>query len=120
LFDYPGANEIVANTMLCPKTTELIKKHIPAHGTAGFSRLAADTIITPHTGYQGNCLRMHLGLEIPIGDCGLRVNDDIYHWYPGRAFIFDDHQQHDAWNSTESDRVILIVDFIPEPRLINL
>ena len=112
LFDYPDGNEIVANTKLCPKTAELIKKHIPSHGTAGFSRLAADTIITPHTGYQGNCLRMHLGLEIPDGDCGLRVNDSIYSWLPGRAFIFDDRQQHDAWNNTGSDRVILIVDFI--------
>jgi beta-hydroxylase len=112
LFDYPNGKEIVANTKLCPKTTELIKKYIPAHGTAGFSRLAANTIITPHTGYQGNCLRMHLGLEIPDGDCGLRVNNYIHHWQSGRVFIFDDKQQHDAWNNTASDRVILIVDFI--------
>jgi len=113
LFDFPNGNELVENTHLCPKTSALIKEHITTHGAVGFSRLAANTEILPHKGYQGNYLRVHLGLEIPDGDCGLKVEDTIYHWQQGRAFVFDDRLTHNAWNKTAHDRVVLLLDFIP-------
>jgi beta-hydroxylase len=114
LFEYPYGEEILSATARCPKTAQLIKDHVPSHGTAGFSRLAAKTVISPHTGYEGNYLRLHLGLEIPTGDCKLKVKNQLYEWQPGRAFIFDDKNMHEAWNNTEKDRVVLIVDFIPK------
>ena len=112
LFDFPNGNPIEENITQCPITAELIEK-IPYHGAAGFSRLAANTVITPHKGYQGDFLRMHLGLEIPFGDCGLHSNGHVYRWEPGKAFVFDDRQTHDAWNNTSQERIVLIVDFIP-------
>jgi beta-hydroxylase len=112
LFDFPNGNEIIENTQLCPVTASLIK-NIHCHGAAGFSKLSAGTVLKPHCGYRGDFLRMHLGLEIPVGDCGLRSEDQIYRWSQGKTFVFDDRLMHDAWNKTNYDRVILIVDFIP-------
>ena len=113
LFDFPNGNEILENTSRCPKTAELVKNLIPKHGTVGFSRLAPHTVISPHKGHQGNYLRMHLGLEVPNGDCGLRSGDTIYRWQAGKTFVFDDRTTHDAWNNTDNYRVALLVDFIP-------
>ena len=113
LFDFPNGNEIIKNTALCPVTTRLIKDNILTHGAVGFSKLAANTVIKPHKGYQGNFLRLHLGLQIPLGDCGLKSNDTVYRWESGKTFVFDDRQQHEAWNKTNNDRVVLIIDFVP-------
>jgi len=112
LFD-TSCNEINKNTQLCPTTTSIIKKNVSRYGIAGFSRLRANTIIKPHVGYGGGYFRMHLGLEIPDGDCGLRSKNQILRWSPGKTLIFDDTFMHDAWNKTKHDRVVLIVDFIP-------
>ena len=113
LFDFPNGNEIIENAQLCPITASLIKDNIKNNGAAGFSKLSAGTVIKPHCGYQGDYLRMHLGLDIPIGDCGLRAGDQIYRWSQGKTFVFDDRLMHDAWNKTNYDRVVLIVDFVP-------
>lgn len=113
LYDFPDGNELLDNCKLCPNTAALIKQAVPNHGTAGFSRLAPNTVISPHRGYQGPYLRMHLGLEIPDGDCGLRSGDMVYRWSPGKTFVFDDRQTHTAWNNTDHYRVALLIDFIP-------
>ena len=31
-------------------------------------------------------------------------------WQEGKALVFDDAYEHEAWNHTESDRIVLIVD----------
>jgi aspartyl/asparaginyl beta-hydroxylase (cupin superfamily) len=113
LFDFPKGNEIAENTKLCPVTTKLIKDNIVNHGSVAFSKLTANTIIKPHKGYQGDYLRLQLGLEIPVGDCGLKTYSTVHRWEQGKTFIFDDRQLHEAWNKTDNDRVILIIDFVP-------
>ena len=95
----------------CPKTTAAVEK-IPGMRTAGFSMLAAGCTIKPHVGYTDAVLRSHLGLIIPKGDCALRVGDTVHRWEPGKAFVFDDRIQHEAWNRTKGSRYILLVDFI--------
>ena len=96
----------------CAFTKNLIEKHIPSHGTAGFSILRPGTEIKPHMGVQGEYLRMHLGLEVPKGDLGLNsASHGAIVWEKGKAFYFDDRLMHEAWNRTNETRVILIVDF---------
>ena len=102
-------------TKECSFTRDLIMKHIPSYGTCGFSILRPGTVIKPHEGVQSNYLRMHLGLEIPEGDLGLNSATHGYNrWEKGKAFYFDDRRTHEAWNKTDGDRVILIVDFVGE------
>jgi ornithine lipid ester-linked acyl 2-hydroxylase len=41
----------------------------------------------------------------------IRVGDRVLHWEEGKALVFDDHFEHEAWNGTEATRVVLFVDF---------
>lgn len=113
LFDFPDGRPIPANIARCPITAALVAEHIPTHGAAGFSLLEPRTRIQPHVGYQGQFLRCHLGLDIPAGDCAIRVDGEVRHWEQGGVLVFDDRAMHDAWNLTERARAVLLVDFIP-------
>ena len=101
---------IPKNASECPKTAAVVES-IPGMITAGFSMLAAGCTIKPHVGYTDAVLRSHLGLIIPEGDCALMVGDTVHIWKPGKAFVFDDREQHEAWNRTDGSRYILLVDF---------
>ena len=86
--------------------------------------MGAGAHIKPHKGYTDEVFRCHLGLAIPEGDCGLKVDGVTYRWGEGKAFIFDDTLLHSAWNYTDSDRYILLIDFYkndnqhqPNPRV---
>jgi beta-hydroxylase len=113
LFGFPDGAAIENNCELCPETARLIKENIKNNGAAGFSRLQKNSIIKPHRGYYGEFLRMHIGLIVPDGDVGIKVGDDTYHWKNGEVVVFDDRITHEAWNKTNEDRIVLIVDFIP-------
>lgn len=79
---------------------------------AGYSRLAPGTIITPHKGYTGDVLRLHVGIDCPEGDCALQVGSEVRGWRNGEALLFDDTVQHQAWNKTGSERVVLLLDLV--------
>lgn len=58
-------------------------------------------------------LRLHLGLIVPEPRerTAIRVGPEQRHWEEGRALIFDDAYEHEAWNETGGVRVVLWVDF---------
>jgi beta-hydroxylase len=114
LFDFPHGRAIEANIARCPFTASLAHEHVPRHGAVGFSVLAPGTRISAHRGYQGEFLRCHLGLQIPTGDCGLRMSDQVRRWATGRVLVFDDRAMHEAWNLTGEERVVLLIDFVPD------
>jgi aspartyl/asparaginyl beta-hydroxylase (cupin superfamily) len=51
----------------------------------------------------------HLPLIVPDG-CGLRVGAEVRHWSEGEALIFDDSIEHEAWNTSDALRVVLLFD----------
>lgn len=113
LFRFPTGIEHPPNTAKCPVTTNLVKNNFPhGVGTVAFSRLAPGTILEPHTGFKGNFLRAHLGLKVPVGDIGLQVEDTVITWEQGKMIIFDDRKIHSAWNKTDQERVVLLIDFV--------
>jgi len=82
-----------------------------------FSLLKPGTHIVPHKGYDDyseRVLRFHMGLIVPEGDVGIRVEKEIRKWENGKSFIFDDFLIHEAWNFSDKDRVVLIIDFLRE------
>jgi aspartate beta-hydroxylase len=97
----------------CPVTTRGIET-MPAMRTAGgliyVSRMRPGTHIRPHRGPTNLRLRCHLGITVPDGDCALRVGDDTRQWQEGQCLVFDDYLEHEAWNHTGQDRIVLIVD----------
>ncbi|WP_211463536.1 aspartyl/asparaginyl beta-hydroxylase domain-containing protein [Collimonas silvisoli] len=100
---------IMENCIFCPRTVALLQA-VPGLVTAGFSRLAPGTEITPHVGYTDQVLRLHLALR-SSAQCGIRVGAEVRHWIPGECLIFDDTVEHEAWNRGHADRLVLLVDF---------
>lgn len=95
---------------LCPTLSALIYNHDTLISSAGFSILRPGTIIKPHVGYTEDVLRCHLGIEVPAGNCMLKVGDTSTKWQEGEVIIFDDTIEHEAWNKTNETRIVLLID----------
>ncbi|MEO8969274.1 MAG: aspartyl/asparaginyl beta-hydroxylase domain-containing protein [Solirubrobacteraceae bacterium] len=97
----------------CPVITQGIET-LPTMRTAAgliyLSRMRAGVHIRPHRGPTNLRLRCHLPIAVPDGDCALRVGDETRPWEEGKCLVFDDHLEHEAWNHTAQDRLVLIVD----------
>ena len=74
-----------------------------------FSILKASSHIPPHTGVTNVRSIVHLPLIVPEG-CGFRVGGETREWRKGEAFVFDDTIEHEAWNRSDRDRAVLIID----------
>lgn len=109
LYGYGEKEE--TNCARCPRTTELIEQ-IPGMVTAFFSILAPGKHIPPHRGPYKGVIRYHLGLKVPepAEKCRIRVADKITHWEEGKATVFDDTYNHEVWNETDGERVVLFLD----------
>lgn len=102
------------NCASCPvtaKTLELLPlSHVREHGPEVlFSVFTAGTHLLPHRGVTNTRLVGHLPLLVPP-DCALNVGGEIHEWREGRAVIFDDTYEHEAWNRSQQTRVVLIFD----------
>ena len=96
------------NCRTCPVTASILSK-IPGLISADFSYLPARTKIKPHVGFTKMVLRVHLGLIIPE-QCGIRVGTETKSWQEGELIIFDDSFEHEAWNNSNQDRFVLMLD----------
>jgi aspartyl/asparaginyl beta-hydroxylase (cupin superfamily)/Tfp pilus assembly protein PilF len=97
-----------------PKTASIVEK-LPLAGIPGraptvfFSMLKAGKHIPPHTGVTNTRAIIHLPLVVPPG-CAFRVGGETREWREGEAFAFDDTIEHEAWNRSDQDRAVLILD----------
>lgn len=105
-------NKLEKNARQAPLTTRLLEA-VPNLQTAWFSILSPGYHIPAHRGVSKGIVRAHLGLIIPkdAEKCRMRVSDTINVWHPGKIFVFDDTYEHEVWNDTEEERVILLFDF---------
>lgn len=97
---------------LCPETWRAVRQ-IPGLRTAMFSVFEPGKHLPPHRGPYNGVLRLHLGLIVPNASerVAIQVADMVRHWEEGRALIFDDAYEHEAWNLSDRPRVVLFVDF---------
>ncbi|MBE9607201.1 aspartyl/asparaginyl beta-hydroxylase domain-containing protein [Acetobacteraceae bacterium H6797] len=103
-----------ANIAQCPETWRIVQK-IPGLKTAMFSIFEPGKHLPAHRGPYNGVLRLHLGLIVPEAqgdELAIRVDRQICHWEEGKALIFDDAYEHEAWNHTDKTRVVLFVDFV--------
>lgn len=77
--------------------------------TVLFSALAPHTHIPPHSSSTNARLVVHLPLIVPEG-CRFRVGGETRPWEEGKAWVFDDTIEHEAWNDSDYLRVILMID----------
>lgn len=76
-----------------------------------FSLLRPGMHIEPHHGFMNARYICHLPLIVPPG-CAMRVGSETRSWAEGRACVFDDSIEHEAWNKNPDHlRVVLIFDF---------
>ncbi|WP_194953276.1 aspartyl/asparaginyl beta-hydroxylase domain-containing protein [Sphingopyxis solisilvae] len=104
------SDDIVAR---CPATWAAVQ-HAPLprirnSPTVMFSLLRGGARIEPHTGTHNARLICHLPLIVPP-DCGFRVGNQVRQWEESKLLIFDDTIEHEAWNDSNQDRVVLIFD----------
>ena len=99
----------------CPETSATLAQlpldHIRDHGPeVCFSIMRPGAHILPHRGVTNIRSVLHLGLVIP-DRCALNlVEVGEVHWQEGRCFAFDDTYAHEAWNRSDTTRVILLAD----------
>jgi aspartate beta-hydroxylase len=111
---YKMGERVDENAAKCPKTMNALegapKPDQPGRTPAAmFSLLKPKTRIPPHNGVTNTRLVTHLALIIPEA-CGFRVGNDTRQWVPGKAWVFDDTIEHEAWNDSDKLRVVLIFD----------
>lgn len=113
-FLYRHGQAMQAHHQACPATVAAlaqtplvqIRDHAPE---ICFSVLAPGSHILPHRGVTNTRLTAHLPLIVP-DDCALVVGGETHVWQPGRAMVFDDSFEHEAWNRSDELRVILLMD----------
>ena len=111
---YKMGRRVEENAAKCPLTMQLLdgapQPDQPGRTPAAmFSLLKPRTRIPPHTGVSNVRLVTHVPLIIPE-NCGFRVGNATRPWIPGQAFVFDDTMEHEAWNTSDKLRVVLLFD----------
>ncbi len=113
---------IESNIKRCPKTYGALSE-LPIAKINGrspnilFSLLKPGAHIPPHHGQTNARLLVHLPLIVPSG-CELRVGNQIRSVVENKLMIFDDSIEHEARNTSDSTRIVLIFD-IWRPELSN-
>jgi hypothetical protein len=115
LFFFEDGERNDASHTACPLTSSVLAQlpldHVRQHGPeVCFSILRPGAHILPHRGVTNARSVLHLGLEIPA-DCALNlVGIAEQRWETGKCFAFDDTYEHEAWNRSDTTRVILLAD----------
>lgn len=105
---------VADNAARCPNTmAALMGAPIPHIATRSpmvlFSVLRPHTHIPAHNGMLNTRLICHIPLIVPP-DCRLRVGNETRSVEFGKAMIFDDSIEHEAWNDSDETRVILLFE----------
>ena len=111
---WKGGERVEENARRCPFIMRLlellpvpvIKRRSPM---ALISILRPGTHIPPHHGMLNTRLICHIPLVVPPG-CRLRVGGETREVAEGKAMIFDDSFEHEAWNDGDSVRAVLLFE----------
>lgn len=98
----------------CPKTEAALARvplaQVPSRSPSVlFSLMRPKAHIPAHHGFVNTRLIVHLPLVVPPG-CRFRVGNETREWVEGKAWIFDDTIEHEAWNPSDKTRVILLCE----------
>lgn len=122
IFPFYAFNTVaVDNCKRCPRLYSFLQK-IPGLRLATLSRMTSGVKLSPHEGWashSNNVLRCHFGFVVPDG-CYISVREisshapddeeEVRFHEEDRWLILDDAKTHYAHNSSDRDRIILIID----------
>jgi aspartyl/asparaginyl beta-hydroxylase (cupin superfamily) len=109
--------EVKKNCIKCPKLYEFIKS-VPEINIATLSKFSPGLKLDTHQGWSNHSnyiIRCHFGLDVPPG-CYMSVADSEFakgerKYHKNNEWLcFDDSKYHYAHNSSDKERIILIVD----------
>jgi aspartyl/asparaginyl beta-hydroxylase (cupin superfamily) len=114
LYLWQNGEDVPENQARCPAATAAMRQ-IPLVFSGKrspnvlFSRLKPGATIPPHTGMVNTRLIGHLPLIVP-DNCGFRVGGTTQLWREGKVWLFDDTIEHEAWNESAQERIILLFE----------
>jgi aspartyl/asparaginyl beta-hydroxylase (cupin superfamily) len=117
-------NENFSNYL--PTLSKILESH-PEVITCNISILKPNVIIPYHYGPFRGVYRYHLGIQVPIGNLGIKLipstisngmkyekesDAEIYRWKEKEGIVFDDTLLHTAWNKTNQTRIVIFADVL--------
>ena len=114
LYLWKNGAVVTRHAARCPRTMAAMAQ-VPLTAVPGrspsvlFSLLRPGAHIPAHTGFVNTRLICHLPLIVPPG-CRFRVGNETREWVEGRAWVFDDTIEHEAWNDSDKPRVVLLFE----------
>ena len=111
---FKDGERVEENAQRCPLIMRLLEvlpipKIARRSPMALISILKPGTHIPPHHGMLNTRLICHVPLVVPSG-CRLRVGGETREVVEGRAMIFDDSFEHEAWNDGDAARAVLLFE----------
>jgi len=102
-------------TQELPKLTSILKS-IKGIRSAIVSKIGPSNILLKHQGWAclaNYVLRVHLPIIVPQHKkCGLWCDKETRYLYEGKLKVFDDSKLHTAFNFSNKDRIVLIIDIL--------
>lgn len=95
-----------------PRTVDILSNFEPflyPFGHIEFYVMKAGVALPPHTDNINTSLTCHLAIAIPE-NCDISVGGETQGWIKGQTLFFDDSFEHEAWNKSQEDRVVLSLD----------
>ncbi|MGJ5628671.1 aspartyl/asparaginyl beta-hydroxylase domain-containing protein [Nostoc sp. CALU 1950] len=95
-----------------PRTVKIVsnlESFVIPFGQVVFLVLKPGVSLPPHHDASNIDLTCQLGLIIPE-NCGIRVGSETRSWTEGQTLFFDHSFEHEAWNKSDKERVVLLLD----------
>jgi len=94
-----------------PQTVALLGDCQVPSCEAFFARQGPRSGIQPHSDLNNFILTAHLAVDVPEGQCWIRVGDDKHYWKNGKVCCFDTSIYHSTFNEADRDRFVLLIRF---------
>jgi aspartyl/asparaginyl beta-hydroxylase (cupin superfamily) len=98
------------NSLVCPKTWELTKI-LPIKDNLGFSVFYPGMETVKHNGWSKDIVRCQLGIDMNE-QSSLHCGTDSRSLRNGEMMIFEDSEEHWAYNHGNRERTVLIFDLL--------
>jgi len=98
-------------TLDFPKTMNIMKTHNVPSCEAFFAKQGPRSGLKPHSDKNNFIMTCHLALDVPEGECYIKVGDSIHHWKNGKTCVFDTSIFHSTENTSDRTRFVLLIRF---------
>jgi aspartate beta-hydroxylase len=88
----------------------LISQNVPSCEVF-FAKQGPRSGLKPHSDNNNFIMTCHLALDVPEGECWIKVGDTTHYWKNGRTCVFDTSVIHSTENVSDRTRYVLLIRF---------